>query len=65
MNLNGGGLNFLCGCVPYGFPKNGSRERIFRLEKLGVLGTKKMNICVLRAEILVKTRLEMHNFSKN
>ena len=31
----------------------------------GVLGTKILKICVLRAEILVKTRLKMQNFSKN
>ena len=62
--LGGGGTQlFFGGCVPHGFPKVGSRERIF-LEKWGVLGTKIRKICVLRAEILTKTRLKMEIFSK-
>ena len=32
--LTGGGLNFFGGCVPHGFPKVESKERIF-LEKWG------------------------------
>ena len=50
-NHQGGGTQlFFGGCVPHRFPKVGSREGIF-------LGTK---MCVLRAEILAKTRLKMH-----
>ena len=49
--------------MPHGFSKVGSRERIF-LEKCGVLGMKIQKICILRAEILTKTRLKMENFSK-
>ena len=60
----GGGTQlFFGGCVPHGFPKVGSREWIF-LEKWGVLGTKIRKICVLRAEILTKTRLKMEKFYK-
>ena len=47
-------------CVPHRFPKVGSREWIF-LEKWGVLG---MKMCILRAEILAKTRLKTQNFCK-
>ena len=54
---------FFGGCVPHRFPKVGSREWIF-LEKWGVLRTKIRKICILRAEILTKTRLKMENFSK-
>ena len=57
-----GALNFFFGrYVPRVFPKVGSRERIF-FEKLGALGTK---ICILRAEILAKTRLKIQFFSEN
>ena len=60
----GGTQFFFGGCVPHGFQKVGSREWIF-LEKLGVFGTKMWKICILRAEILSKTRLKMQNLSKN
>ena len=51
----GGALNFFFGgCVPHGFPKVGSRERIF-LEKLGGLGN----------ENLENLRLESWNFDQN
>ena len=51
--------------VPHGFPKVGSREWIF-FEKLGVLGMKLWEICILRAEILAKNKAEnAHFFSKN
>ena len=52
---------FFGGCVPHGFPKVGSRDRIF-LEKWGVLGTKIMKTCILRAEILAKTSLKTQFF---
>ena len=59
----GGTQLFFGGCVPHGFPKVGSREWIF-LQKWGVLGMKIQKICILRAEILTKTRLKIENFSK-
>ena len=49
--------------MPRWFLKAGSRERTF-FEKIGVLGTKNWEICVLRAEILVKNKAEMQNVSK-
>lgn len=49
----GGTQLFFCRYVPRGFPKVGSRERIF-FEKLGVLGTKIWEIWLLKAEILAK-----------
>ena len=58
---SGGTLNFFGECVPHGFPKVGSRELIL-LEKWGVLGTKILKICILRVEILAKTRLKMQIF---
>ena len=50
--------------VLHRFPKVGSGERIF-YEKLGVLGTKILEISILRSEILAKNKAEMQNFSKN
>ena len=50
--------------MPHGFPKVGSRERVF-LEKLGVLGAKIQKFCVLRAEILPKNKAENAKFFKN
>ena len=46
--------------MPHGFPKVGSRERIF-LVKGRVLGTKILKICVLRAEILGFFFLKIEN----
>ena len=60
--IPGGALNFFFGMyVPRGFPKVGSRERIF-FEKLGVLGTKIWEICLFRAEILAKNKAENAKF---
>ena len=57
--LLGGGHStfFFGGYVPRGFPKVGSRERIF-LEKCGVLGAKIQKFCALRAEILAQNKAE-------
>ena len=49
--------------MPRGLPKVGSMERVF-LEKIGVLGAKIRKFCLLRAEILAKTRLKMQIFLK-
>ena len=58
----GGGTQLFFGrCVPRGFPKVGSRERVF-LEKLGVLGAKIQKICVLRTHILAKNKAENVKF---
>ena len=43
--------------MPHGFPKVGSRERVF-LEKLRVLEAKILKFCVLRTEILAKNKAE-------
>ena len=59
----GGHTTFFGGVCYTGFQKVGSGERIF-LEKWGVLGMKIWKICVLRAEILAKTRIENAKFSK-
>ena len=48
--------------MPRGFPKEGSRERIF-FEKLGLLGSKILKFCVLRAKILAKSKAENAFFS--
>ena len=45
----------------------GPRKWVFlkkKKKKVGVLGTKIWKICILRAEILAKTRLKMQNFLK-
>ena len=54
---------FFGGYVLRGFPKVGSRERVF-LKKWEVLGAKIHKVCILRAEIWPKTRLKMHFFSQ-
>ena len=45
-----------------GFPKVGYRKQIF-FEKLRVLETKIWEICILRAEILVKNKAEKYKIS--
>ena len=63
--MPGGTLKFfLGGYVPQGFPKVGSKERVF-LENWGVLGAKIQKFWVLRAEILAQNKAENAKFSKN
>ena len=47
--------------MPHGFPKVGSREQIF-IEKRGILGTNILKICILRADILMKNKVETVKF---
>ena len=52
---------------PHKFLNVGPRKYIgfpSKKKKVGVLGTNIWKICVLRAEILAKTRLKMQNFLK-
>ena len=66
MHLTGEGegegalIFFLVACAT-GFPKVGSRERVF-FEKQGVLGPKILKFCILRIEILAKNKGENAKF---
>ena len=62
--ISRGHSTFFSGYVPRGFPKVGSKERVF-LEKIGVLGAKIQKFCVLRVEILAKNKTENAIFFLN
>ena len=58
-----GTLNFFGGCVPHGFPKVRSRERVY-LENSEYWEQKFWNFASRELKFWPKTRLKMQNFSK-